>query len=103
MSTDHRDPLHDSRHAMTEWERNLRPVRERHWAMWIALSVLILFGLYQGAEWLLAQQITPLPGRFDRHDGSPAARPESGRRNERPSAKGIEPEQRSPCRAAAVA
>ena len=56
MHSDHRDPLHDSRNEMTEWERSLRPVRERHWAMWIALSALLLFGLYRGAEWLLAQR-----------------------------------------------
>lgn len=56
MPPDHRDPLHDSRNAMTEWERSLRPVRERHWAIWIALSALLLFGLYRGAEWLLAQR-----------------------------------------------
>ncbi|AGU47135.1 hypothetical protein VAPA_1c00040 [Variovorax paradoxus B4] len=56
MNPDHRDPLHDSRNAMTEWERSLRPTRERHWATWIALSALLLFGLYRGAEWLLAQR-----------------------------------------------
>ena len=56
MNSDHRDPLHDSRNAMTEWERSLRPTRERHWAMWIALSALLLFALYRGAEWLLAQR-----------------------------------------------
>jgi len=62
MNPDHRDPLHDSRNAMTAWERSLRPVRERHWAMWIALSTLLLFGLYRGAEWLLAQRAAQ-PGR----------------------------------------
>ena len=56
MPPDHRDPLHDSRNAMSEWERSLRPVPQRHWAMWIALSALLLFGLYRGAEWLLAQR-----------------------------------------------
>ena len=56
MNSDHRDPLHDSRNAMTEWERSLRPTRQRHWATWIALSALLLFGLYRGAEWLLAQR-----------------------------------------------
>ena len=62
MNPDHRDPLHDSRNAMTEWERSLRPARERQWAMWIALSALLLFGLYRGAEWLLAQRAAQ-PGR----------------------------------------
>jgi hypothetical protein len=61
MNPDHRDPLHDSRNAMTEWERSLRPTRERHWAMWIALSALLLFGLYRGAEWLLAQRAALRP------------------------------------------
>jgi cytoskeletal protein RodZ len=91
MHPDHRDPLHDSRNAMTEWERSLRPVRERHWAMWIALSALLLFGLYRGAEWLLAQRVArpvgvkstppPVPGAAEsprRVPSRPAANPSGG-------------------------
>jgi len=61
MNSDHRDSLHDSRNAMTEWERSLRPTRQRHWATWSALSALLLFGLYRGAEWLLAQRAAVRP------------------------------------------
>ncbi|MDQ0588450.1 hypothetical protein [Variovorax paradoxus] len=85
MNPDHRDPLHDSRNAMTAWERSLRPARERHWAMWIALSVLLLFGLYQGAEWLLAQRITPLPKPPSVIPSAPVT-PPSARRTAPPSA-----------------
>ena len=45
MNSDHRDPLHDSRNAMTEWERSLRPRRERHWLMWVGLSALLMLGI----------------------------------------------------------
>lgn len=68
MNSDHRDPLHDSRNAMTEWEYNLRPRRERHWLMWVGLSALLMLGLYCGAEWLLAQ-------RAVRPDGVKSAAP----------------------------
>ncbi|WP_431126206.1 hypothetical protein [Variovorax paradoxus] len=61
MNSDHRDPLHDSRNAMTEWERGLRPTRERHWLMWAGLSALLMFGVYCGAEWLLAQRAALRP------------------------------------------
>lgn len=61
MTSDHRDPLHDSRNAMTEWDRSLRPTRERHWAMWVALSAVLLFGFYCGAEWLLGQRAASRP------------------------------------------
>ncbi|MBT2335828.1 hypothetical protein J7E49_18170 [Variovorax paradoxus] len=81
MNPDHRDPLHDSRNAMTEWERSLRPRRERHWAMWIALSALLLFGLYRGAEWLLAQGAA----QPDRATSAPPSGPGSARAPIRPT------------------
>jgi cytoskeletal protein RodZ len=55
MSTDDHDPMRERREAMTAWERGLRPKRERHWALWLALSVLLMFLFYRGAEWLLTQ------------------------------------------------
>jgi cytoskeletal protein RodZ len=55
MRTDDHDPMHERREAMTAWERGLRPKRERHWALWLVLSVLLVFLLYRGAEWLLTQ------------------------------------------------
>lgn len=44
---------------MTAWERGLRPKRDRHWALWLALAALLVFLLYRGAEWLLAQRASP--------------------------------------------
>ena len=44
---------------MTAWERGLRPKRDRHWALWLALAALLVFLLYQGAEWLLTQRAPP--------------------------------------------
>jgi len=79
MNSDHRDPLHDSRNAMTEWERSLRPTRERHWAMWIALSALLLFGVYRGAEWLLAQRAASRPKAPSVLPSMPASPPTTGR------------------------
>jgi cytoskeletal protein RodZ len=60
MRTDDHDPMHERREAMTAWERGLRPKRERHWVLWLALSVLLVFLLYRGAEWLLTQR-SPRP------------------------------------------
>jgi len=44
---------------MTAWERGLRPKRDRHLALWLALAALLVFLLYRGAEWLLAQRASP--------------------------------------------
>jgi cytoskeletal protein RodZ len=60
MRTDDHDPMHERREAMTAWERGLRPKRERHWVLWLVLSVLLVFLLYRGAEWLLTQR-SPRP------------------------------------------
>lgn len=54
-SDDH-DPLRERREAMTAWERGLRPKRDSHWALWLALAALLVFLLYRGAEWLLMQR-----------------------------------------------
>ena len=59
MNTDDHDPMHERREAMTAWERGLRPKRDRRWALWLALAALLVFLLYRGAEWLLAQRASP--------------------------------------------
>ena len=56
MTPDPRDPLQQRREAMTAWERGLRPKGERHWLLWLALAVLLVFIAWRGAEWLLARQ-----------------------------------------------
>ncbi|MGJ3702416.1 hypothetical protein [Variovorax sp. AFSI2.2] len=79
MNSDHRDPLHDSRNAMTEWERGLRPTRERHWLMWVGLSGLLMFGVYCGAEWLLAQRAALRPKAPSALPSPPVPSPTTGR------------------------
>jgi cytoskeletal protein RodZ len=61
MNTDDHDhdPLRERREAMTSWERGLRPKRDRHWALWLALAAVLVFLLYRGAEWLLTQRAPP--------------------------------------------
>jgi hypothetical protein len=61
MRTDDHDPMHERREAMTAWERGLRPKRERHWALWLVLSGLLVFLLYRGAEWLSSTQRASRP------------------------------------------
>ena len=53
MTFDSRDPFEQSRDPMTAWERRLRPSTERHWLLWVMLTVLLVFVAWQGAEWLL--------------------------------------------------
>ncbi|MDP9993014.1 hypothetical protein J2W28_003690 [Variovorax boronicumulans] len=61
--TDDHDPLRERREAMTAWERGLRPKRDRHWAFWLALAALLVFLLFRGAEWLLAQRASSQPAQ----------------------------------------
>lgn len=61
--TDDHDPLRERREAMTAWERGLRPKRDRHWALWLALAALLVFLLFRGAEWLLAQRASSQPAQ----------------------------------------
>ena len=68
--TDDHDPLRERREAMTAWERGLRPKRDRHWALWLALAALLVFLLFRGAEWLLAQRASSQPAQQ-----RPAAQP----------------------------
>jgi len=56
MTSDSRDPLQQRREAMTAWERGLRPNTERHWLLWLALAVLLMFFAWRGAEWLLTDK-----------------------------------------------
>lgn len=56
MTPDPRDPLQQRREAMTPWERGLRPKAERHWLLWLAFAVLLVFVAWRGAEWLLANE-----------------------------------------------
>ena len=88
MTSDHRDPLHDSRNAMTEWDRSLRPTRERHWAMWVALSAVLLFGFYCGAEWLLAQRAASRPKAPSAFPSLPIPSPTTGRVPSLPASAG---------------
>ena len=69
---DDHDPMHDRREAMSAWERELRPKRERHWALWLAMAVVLVFLLYCGAEWLLSTQRAA-----GKPDGSSALQPPS--------------------------
>lgn len=68
--TDDHDPLRERREAMTAWERGLRPKRDRHWALWLALAALLVFLLFRSAEWLLAQRASSRPAQQ-----RPAAQP----------------------------
>lgn len=68
------DPMRERREAMTAWEQGLRPKPERHWALWLALAVLMVFLFYLAAEWLLTQRAVQRPDR-SMATPSPAAPP----------------------------
>lgn len=50
------DPLQQRREAMTEWERGLRPRRERHLALWLVLAAGLVLMFYLGMDWLMQSQ-----------------------------------------------